>query len=253
MAATPEPQPSTTPGNPAQSYSGLHFEPASTLAEVEAAWELVYRSYLRAGLITPHPFRLHTVPHAVQPHSVVICGKIQCLTVSTLSGYFDQPAGLGLPLDKIYRDELDELRADGRTLMEIGLFADRREHLHRSVDAILELMRFVCYFGVTHGATDGIIGVHPQHAAFYTRLLGFEQIGEERPYETVNNNAALLLRLDWYRRIAEPTLPRGLGHFKVNPIAAEHFAGRAIVDQAGIRGTRIAEFLQGESAANTTT
>jgi len=205
--------------------SGLRFRPAGSPSEVLDAWQLVYQSYQRIGLIGPNPAAVHTVPHALQDRAVVICGRIRSLTVSTISGYLDLP-DRGLPLDAVYPDELAELRADGRTLMEIGLFADRREHIERSIEALLELMRQVCYFGVTQGATDGVIGVHPHHAAFYIRMLGFERIGEEKNYSLVNDNPVILLRLDWYEKIRQIKPPRGLRYFRDNPLAADAFAGR---------------------------
>lgn len=216
--------------------SGLHFRPAGSQSEVLNAWALVYQSYVRTGLIPPNPHELHTVPHALQDRAVVICGRIRSLTVSTMSGYLDHPE-LGLPLDRVYPDEMAALRRDGRTLMEIGLFADRREHIERSIEALLELMRHVCYFGVTNGATDGIIGVHPHHAAFYVRMLGFEQIGREKSYSMVNDKPVILLRLDWYEKIRQIKPPRGLRYFRDNPLAADAFAGRAALQAEPIART----------------
>ena len=224
--------------------TGLTFRPASSLQEVVEAWTLVYRSYLRSGLVRTNRWKLHTVPHAIQSHSVVICGHIQGLAVSTLSAYFDQRGGMGLPADEIYPNEVRALRDEGRRLMEIGLFADRREHIQRSVEALLELMRHVCYFGANFGATDGLIRVQPRHAPFYTRLLGFDQIGAEKPHPTVEGRATVLLHLDGYAKIEGDDLPRGLRHFKRSPLGAEAFAGRYVLDGRGIAGSPIEHYLQ---------
>ena len=224
--------------------TGLTFGPASSIEQVIEAWTLVYRSYLRSGLVQTNRWRVHTVPHAIQSHSVVICGRIQELTVSTLSAYFDQSGGIGLPVDEIYPDEVAALRDDGRRLMEIGLFADRREHIQRSVDALLELMRHVCYFGANFGATDGLIRVQPRHAAFYTRLLGFDQIGAEKPHPTVEGRSTVLLHLDGYGKIKGDNLPRGLRHFKSHPLDSDAFAERYVLDGQGIAGSPIEQYLR---------
>ena len=228
--------------------TGLYFQPAASIGQVIEAWSLVYRSYLRAGLIPANPSRLHTVAHAIQPRSVVICGRIGGLTVSTMSGYFDRTDGPGLPLDRVYPDELADLRRDGRTLIEIGLFADRREHIERSVESLLELMRQVTYFAVGHGATDGIISVLPRHAPFYTRLLGFEPIGDVKTYSLVKDNPVVLLRLDWYAKINAEKLPRGLRYFRDNPLLPERFATRCVLDEAVVADSPIARYLAAADA-----
>lgn len=221
---------------------GLQFSVAQSLEEVVEAWGLVYYSYLRSHLIKPNPSRIHTVPQAVlADQSVVICGKIEGLTVSTMSAYHDGEHRL--PLDSVYAEELDELRASGRRLVEIGLFADRREKLHRSLEALLELMRWATYFGVHGGATDAIIGVHPHHAAFYTRLLGFEAIGPTRSYSTVNGAPVTLLRLDWYERIALPCPPRGLAHVLAAPLTADDFTHRYIPHMDELETSPVADYL----------
>ena len=229
--------------------SGLSFTVAASLEDVLDAWTLVHDSYVRAGLIHVNPAGLHTVPHAVQSRSVVMCGRIGNLTVSTLSGYFDRsdknrPDKPGLPLDAVYADELNKLRRNKRILMEIGLFADRREHIERSTEALLELMRYVCHFGVAHGATDGIIGVHPRHARFYTRLLDFDQIGPVRTYSLVKDHPVVLLRLDWRNKVQRQKLGRGLRYFRDNPVTAEQFAQRFLLTAQSIAGSPIEQFLR---------
>lgn len=221
---------------------GLSFQVASTLEQVTEAWELVYSSYLRIGLISPNAHHLHTHSHAISCDTAVICGYIDRVLVSTLSSYIDGPDGL--PLDAVYHEELQELRADGRTLLELGLFADRREHLFRSIEALLELMRYNCYFGVTHECTDAVIGVHPHHVDFYTRLLGFDVVGEQKTYDMVNDHPVVLLRLDWPAKTSAARLPRGLKHMLANPLDRQVYDQRFALNVATIVDSRIDRFLQ---------
>lgn len=223
--------------------AGLHFEPAATLPDVIDAWSLVYDAYFRAGLIRGNPYGVHTVKHAIQSNSTVIRGRIEGRTVCTISAYFDQP-NVGLPLDQVYPDELGSLRDQGRTLMEIGLFADRRKHIERSIEALLELIRQVYYFGVHFGTTDGVIGVHPRHAAFYRRMIGFEPIGEEKTYALVNDRPVVLLRLDWQDKCKQPHLPRGLRYFRDNPLPPQTYAQRCVLNEHRIAGSPIQQFIK---------
>ena len=41
-----------------------------------------------------------------------------------------------------------------------------------------------------------LIAVHPRHASFYERFIGFTTIGRERAYQTVCNKPAVALALD---------------------------------------------------------
>jgi len=202
---------------------------------------------LRAGLIGPNPAEIHTVRPAIGPTSAVICGRLDGLAVNTLTAYLDGRDGL--PLDEVYPHELRALRNNGNILLELGLFADRREQMERSIDALLELMRFGTYFGVCIGATHGIIGVHPRHVRFYERLLAFDVIGPEKTYPMVRDNPVVLLQLDWYAKTRLRKPARGIVHFMQNPLTAEAFLSRATFDSETLAGSAIESFLRSNSDA----
>ncbi len=225
--------------------AGLTFEIAKTYEQVETAWSLVYRAYLRAGLIPPNKFKLHTVSQTIQKKTAVIFGNIGGMTVSTLSAYAD--CETGLPLDTVYENELQQMRTEGRRLAEFGLFADRREHLFRSIEALLEMIRHATYFALACGATDGVIGVHPHHANFYTRLLGFDQVGPVKAYATVKDNPVVLLRIDWATATTQDKLPRGLRYLVNNTIAPEYFDDRFDLTGKQLAGTSLEQYLTQQS------
>ncbi len=224
-----------------ESHPGLSFDVAADARQVTDAWGLVYRAYLSAGLIHANHAKLHTVAQAIQPNTAVILGRIGEMPVSTISAYIDGPKGL--PLDAVYHDELEALRQSGRRLTEFGLFADRRQHLFRSIDALLELIRYATYFALSCDATDGVIGVHPHHANFYTRLIGFEPAGEVKEYETVKNNPVALLRIDWAKVKSMEKLPRGMRYLTANVIEPKTFDSRFRFDQSDMEGTAIERFF----------
>ena len=175
--------------------SGLRYDVAQNLGQVTAAWELVYRCYLRSGLIDPNQARIHTMGRVIGPDTVVVCGTIDRLAVSTITGVLDRPSGL--PADVLFSDELGAIRRSGRSLFELGLFADRRERLFRSVDALLELMRFALHFGITSDGTDAVYCAHPDQAGMMEHLFGFEVASDERPDPRLNDRPTVLLRLNW--------------------------------------------------------
>jgi hypothetical protein len=220
---------------------GLTFGVAQTLDEVLSAWRLVYSAYLRSGLIDPNPFELHTTPRAVGPHTAVIIARLGDVVVGTLSAMLDNPGGL--PLDAVYPGELAALRREGRRLMELGLFADRREQLSRSLGTLLEMMRLATYFGIHNDRTDAVIGVHPRHAGFYQDYLAFDRMGRPSTHPAVRNNAVVLLRLSWFDRLRHGDLPPGMRHVAETPVDQELYRTRFRFEPGDITASVIERYM----------
>ncbi len=227
----------TTRAQPRQ----IDYIVARTLDDVVRGWRLVYNAYTRAGLIAENPWRLHTVPQAIGPRTLVtlaVCGEREA---GTISAYGE--TGRGLPLDSVYADELAELRQSGRRMVEVGLFADCRADFGRSAENLLDLMRFAYHFCLCLDATDVIIGVHPHHARFYTRLIGFERIGAERTYPLVKDHPVVLLRLDLAASQTRQPRPRGIAHFLKYPVPHSAYETRFHFDPASLAGSDVERFL----------
>jgi hypothetical protein len=222
--------------------AGLVYRVARDIEEVSTAWRMVYMAYRRGGLIEPNPHRMHTAPQAVGGHAAVIAGYIGPLCCSTLTAFADNPAGL--PLDRVYGAELQALRAEGRVLMEVGLFADRRKQLSRTAEALFQLMRYAFYYGLRSRITDFVIGVHPRHARFYTRAFGFETLGQAKSYPAVNNRPVVLLRGDLDSKLKLRPLHPALEYFVANPIDDGQFCQRYNFDPHEIESSSIGAFLR---------
>lgn len=226
----------------AEATTGLHFDIASNLEQVLDAWRLVYHSYRRIGLVGPNPHGIHTTAQAVHPDSTVVVGCVNGITVSTLSCVRD--SSNGLPLDQEYGPELDELRKEGRHLTEIGLLADRREHMARTAESLFMLMHYSIDYSFRGEGTDAIIGVHPRHSRFYTRAFGFRPFGPERLYALVNDRPVILLRLEHEVLNQADPLPRGLRYLRDHPVAEDHYDSRFAFDQQSISHSPIESYLR---------
>lgn len=233
--------------HPAGPGSGLSFLVARTLRDVEEAWGLVYQAYRRDKLIDANRHEIHTTRQAVGPRTAVILASLGPVLTGTLSVYADGTEGL--PLDSVYPAEIDALRQAGRRIVEVGLFADRREQMNRAADGLFELMRFTYYFAIEMKADDGIIGVHPRHAPFYMRLLGFDKIGPVRAYPTVCDRAVVLLRIPIRERVERDPRPKGLAYFLDHPLGPEAFAGRFLFDDPQMPSSRLGMFLSDKRTA----
>jgi hypothetical protein len=197
---------------------------ATRFEQVVSAWHLVYVAYRRLGLVDPNEYEIHTSRQAASPQGAVIVGEIRGQTAATLTIVRD--GNLGLPLDGVYPAELGGLRARGRSLNEVGLFADRREDMRRSLSALLGLMRFVFYYASLDRLASLVIGVHPHHVSFYERMLGFETFGETKTYASVNDRLVTLLKIDVAERLSAPPVPRALSFFLRNPVPPGGFDNR---------------------------
>jgi hypothetical protein len=215
---------------------------ATNLQQVESAWRLVYDRYSQMGLINENPFGIHAVPGAVGEHACVIWGPDGANVGYTMTLFRDNP--MGLALDSVYAHELDELRGKGRRLLEVGMLADRRESAARGIGALFSMMRWAIHYGLHHGLTDIVIGVHPRHAQFYARCYGFEQFAEPTSYPLVRDNPVVPLRLRLRESLANDVLPRGLADARDNPIPASAFAHCFAFKPEQLRGSRIAGFLK---------
>lgn len=218
----------------------LRIELARTPQQVAAAWRLVYAMYRQAELIDDNPYEIHTVAHALRPGTAVIVSYDGDDLVSTLTIMHESREGI--PLDKVYRSELDGLRAQGRRLMEVGLFADRFQPALRSLTAIIEMMRYV-FYSSCYSLADIIIGVNPHHQSFYERFFGFEQIGPVSMHPIVRNRPVVLLRGDTQRQFNGESVPPSLLEFASRPLPRRTFDERAPLHRDAIADTPIAGYI----------
>lgn len=101
-----------------------------------------------------------------------------------------------LPCDEIYGPEVDILRAQGCRLAEVTRLAISEECLNAR-EVLLYLFNLLyIYARRVNNCTDLVVEVNPRHAAYYKRLLMFEQIGPERPCPRVQDAPAVLMRLN---------------------------------------------------------
>lgn len=139
-----------------------------------------------------------TAPLPVDPNCVTLIALDGDDAVATLTIGFDSPAGMSA--SDLYPDEVAALRDTGARLCEFTRFAVDRSN--QSLD-LLAMMFHVAYLLARRqrGATHVLAEVNPRHVQFYTRMLGFRQIGAERICPRVNAPAVLLsLSLDFGER-----------------------------------------------------
>ncbi len=164
----------------------------------EQAWSLVYQAYVQKGYMSPCPSRMRILPQDALPGTTTFVARERAgagdAAAATLTIVPDSP--LGLPMDGLYRRELDALRAAGRRPCEIAKLVVCVEE-KAGMEMLMHLFK-LAYLAAWRldGCTDFVITVNPRHEKYYRRLLLFEPIGETRSYESVNGAPAVPLRLD---------------------------------------------------------
>lgn len=167
---------------------------AKTLDEWRQAYALVYNEYLEQGYIKkPHPAQLSYNIYNFLPSTCVYIFKSYLTVISTLTQIFDSPE-FGLPMDALYRKELDNLRAQGRTVTELSALATPREV--RWCNLMIYLAKTMFEYSGLSKVNDICIMVNPKHVRFYKAIFLFDDFGEEKYYPEVDA-PAVALRIDF--------------------------------------------------------
>ncbi len=165
--------------------AGVTVKIADTADEVLGAAALVHDAYVARGLLEEHPSATRVTAHAVLPTTHTLVAKIGERVVGAISMVKDGP--IGLPLEGVYRAEVEQLRAAGDRLAEVGSLAIAPEH--RNVGLVQLLYRYVFDVASARDVDRFVIAVHPRSESAYSTPLLFERFGGERHYPGLNGCA----------------------------------------------------------------
>ena len=173
----------------------IQLRVAATREERQSTFELIYRSYLRAGLCTKTDSGLRVTPYQLLPSTDVILAELRGQVISTVSLVRD--GELGLPMEAVFPEEVAARREAGIGLAEVSCLADRREGTARFFGLFCELSRLMAQLARKTGVDELVVVVNPRHAPLYRRYMAFDQIGEERVYDAVQGFPAVPLSLNF--------------------------------------------------------
>jgi hypothetical protein len=163
---------------------------AGDIDEFKQAFSLIHDTYLRLGyLSTPKPHGMLFGIHTLLPETVIFVAKSYLTVISTLTEIFDTEL-FGLPMDELYRKELDGLRSKGRKIVELSVLVTPVDF--RWMNVFMYLNKVMYLYSIDRGVNDLCIAVNPKHVRFYKHILLFEDFGPERYYPRVNAPAVAL-------------------------------------------------------------
>ncbi len=177
----------------------VEFRPARTIDELKAASHLVYREYLKRKYVKPHASQLKLSFYQALPTTATfIAVHRRAGIVAALTLIEDSPCGL--PMDEIYKTELDGLRRAKLHLAEAGLLALDGELFRRGTftmfhakKLLLTLRLFKAMFDYLRSQTDVdelVACFNPKHQILYD-FLQLKALGGLKTYAGANGNPAV--------------------------------------------------------------
>ena len=183
---------------------------AGARSEYEGAFELLHRRYLDAGLTPDCDRRLRVLPYHLAPSTQVFVAKQRGLVICCVSLVRVACSGglsCGLPMDQWFASKLEYDRRAGRSIAEACSLAVDLRGPWSTGEVFGQLTRIMMFFARRSGVDKLVAMVHPRHAAFYRRAMGFSVIGKPKKCDLVDGkpgipiigsvNAAQLYRPRW--------------------------------------------------------
>ena len=102
-------------------FKATDYRVARSRRELEKAYALVYQEYLKRDYINEVESGWRISLHNAMPETTTFVGIMEEEVLATVSIIPDSP--LGLPMDCIYREELNQFRAQKKKICEISMLA----------------------------------------------------------------------------------------------------------------------------------
>jgi hypothetical protein len=174
---------------------GFQFKVAQDISEFESAYRLVHDEYVRCGYMDPNQIGMRFGVHNFLPESTTFIGSCDGLIALTISLF--QDTDIGLPMDSIFKEEIDRFRSQGRKVAEVGALASHPKFRNGNQNIPMYGDKIAYLYARDHLEVDDlVIAVNPRHEWIYQHILLLEKIGERSSYDYVNGAAAVGYRLD---------------------------------------------------------
>lgn len=184
-------------------FSQVEFRVVRTRTELEKAYSLVYKEYLKKGFTSENPYGLRFSFYNALPETttlIAIRDNSEILATATIIS----DSALGLPMNDIFETELAQLRGDGKKICEITMLAVDTDFFKHNFPALpfSSSLYIFSFFKVIFDYVQYIIGfdimcaaVHPHRKNIFDHLL-FQDFGTEKSYYNANGAPAIAKYLD---------------------------------------------------------
>lgn len=172
----------------------LSVQIARTQEDLEAAYALLHRSYVAAGLSDENPWGVRLNVFSFLPETTVVVVKFEGEVIGTVSLIRD--SRLGLLTDSHFLAENNVLRSEKARLVEVSALAvDRQFRQHGHAISFL-MMKYIYWYARfwMHG-THFVCCVANRAGDFYRSLFSFTQIGGSVNYSAVNSATGIYMQM----------------------------------------------------------
>lgn len=223
----------------------VDYRVARTREELEAAYALVYKEYFKRGYIKSDGEHLKLSIYNALPQTTTFIALLDKQLVATATVVPDSP--LGLPMDKIYHEELCLLRQRNSKICEVTMLASDTEFFQEGISIMLNAKKLFFIFNLFKIIFDYArdianldhicITINPKHNLTYEYIL-FKDLGGLKQYDTVNNAPAVAKYLDLKsskeecQKLNKPGLYQ---MFFVRQTNSENFVRKAFLSPADLK------------------
>jgi hypothetical protein len=183
--------------------NGNIFRVARTREELEQAYSLVYREYLKRGYMLEDPCGLRfSIYNTLSQTTTLVAYTPTGELISTATIIPDSP--LGLPMDQTYHAELNQLRKQNKKICEISMLASDSDYFkHGSLSVPLKKLGVILsffkilldYVVLVLGHDYMCIAINPKYAMVFDMIL-FQDLGGLKSYPEANGAPAIAKYLD---------------------------------------------------------
>jgi hypothetical protein len=161
-----------------------------------AVASLVKKEYIKQGYIN------FGEEISAPKKSVVFIAKYNKKIIGTVCVAID--SGDGLPMDEIYKEEVDKLRSQNKKIVEVCRLATDSDFLtkdlnfkkkYNSLFLVSSLFKLVFHYCLYKNFDNICIAINPKHELFYKSLF-FNDMGSLKYYPSVNNAPAVAKTLE---------------------------------------------------------
>jgi hypothetical protein len=160
----------------------LEIKVATTQEELQAAYEILYESYLEYGYQEPNPERMRIIKYFALPTTTTVVAKVSGRVVGTVT--FIRKSPMGLPMEKVF--DLQGYVQKGETVVEVSSLAISSAYRHQRGRIFFPICNYIYHYLRRYLSADFVaIAVNPAWADFYEGYLLFSKI-ENRVIDTYN-------------------------------------------------------------------
>ncbi len=201
----------------------VEYRVARSRKELEKAYELVYKEYYKREYTGDVPSRMRLSIHNALPQTTTFIGINEAGDIlATATIIPDSP--LGLPMDDIYGEELQQLRNSGKSICEISMLASDSD-LHHGAPLSLLLKHQIVILSLFKVLLDYVrdvlevdlicITVNPRYSLFFELILFKNLGGGLKKYPNVNDAPAIAKYLDVHTVVEGFSAPGNEGLYDI--------------------------------------